>query len=69
MANPLFGMFGNSQQQQRPNMMQQFQQFMSNFRGNPQQRVQELLQSGQMTQEQFNQFSNIANQITGRKGP
>lgn len=69
MPNPLFDAFGGGQSPQKPNMLQQFQQFMSNFRGNPQQKVQELLQNGQMTQEQFNQFSSIANQITGRKGP
>jgi hypothetical protein len=68
MANPLFGMFGNSPQPQQANKLQQFQQFINNFRGNPQQKVQELLQNGQMTQEQFNQYSNIANQIIGRKG-
>lgn len=67
MANPLFGMFNTPQQQQKPNMFQQFQQFMNNFRGNPQQKVQELLQNGQMTQEQFNQFSAMADQLTGRR--
>lgn len=45
------------------NMMQQFNQFKQNFQGNPQQRVQELLNSGQMTQEQFNQLSNLAKQF------
>lgn len=69
MPNPLFDAFGGGQPPQKPNMLQQFQQFMSNFRGNPKQKVQELLKNGQMTQEQFNQFSSIANQITGRKGP
>lgn len=68
MANPVFGLFGAPQQPPRSNMVQQFQQFMNNFKGNPQQKVQELLQSGQMTQEQFTQFSSIANQIMGRKG-
>lgn len=67
MANPIFGIFSNPQQQQ-PTMMQKFQQFANVFRGDPKQTVQELLNSGKMTQDQFNQFSNIANQITGRKG-
>ncbi len=67
MANPLFGMFNqNGLQNQNLNMIQKFQQFMNNFRGDPRSKVQELLNSGQMTTEQFNQFSNIANQITGR---
>lgn len=62
--NPLFNMFGN---QQGPgpfnNMAQvinQFNQFKSTFQGDPQQKVQELLNSGQMSQDQFNQLSNMA---------
>lgn len=59
--NPLFGMFGN----QGPfgninNVMNQFNQFQSTFQGDPKQKVQDLLNSGQMSQEQFNQLSNMA---------
>lgn len=46
----------------------QFDSFARNFQQggqNPQQIVQHLLNSGQMTQSQFNQLRNIANQITG----
>ena len=45
------------------NMIQQYQQFAANFRGDPKQRVQELLNSGQMSQQQFNYLSNLANQF------
>lgn len=45
------------------NMIQQFNQFRSTFQGNPQQKVQELLNSGQMSQEQFNQLSQMAQQF------
>lgn len=60
--NPLFNMFGN---QQGPfnnmnNVVDQFNQFQSTFQGDPKQKVQELLNSGQMTQNQFNQLSNMA---------
>lgn len=60
--NPLFNMFGN---QQGPfnnmnNVIDQFNQFQSTFQGDPKQKVQELLNSGQMTQNQFNQLSNMA---------
>ena len=51
-------------------MVQQFQRFVSNFQKmqkNPQQAVQELLNSGQMSQTQYNQLSQIASQILGRK--
>lgn len=44
------------------NMMSQFQQFKTGFRGNAQQEVQKLLNSGQMTQQQFNQLQSMATQ-------
>ena len=49
---------------------QQFDSFAQNFQRNfgntnPQQMVQNLLNSGKMSQAQFNQYRNIANQITG----
>ncbi len=52
------------------NFQKQFRLFANNF-GNmnnvtPQQLVQNALNSGKMTQEQFNQYREIANQITGR---
>lgn len=54
----MFGPFSNMM-----NMVNQFNQFRSAFQGNPQQKVQELLNSGKMTQEQFNQLSNLAQQF------
>ena len=47
----------------------QFKQFVDNFQRNinrnPQEVVQELLNSGQMTQAQFNQLRDQANKIMG----
>lgn len=70
MSNPLYQMFGG--QPQPPmnpanNLMQQFNQFRANFQGNPQQMVQNLIQSGKMTQQQFEQYSQMANQFFGRR--
>lgn len=53
-------------------MMQQFQQFRDNWmkqnpNKSPQQAVQELLNSGKMSQQQFEQFRNMANSIMGMK--
>lgn len=66
-VSSLFNMFG---QQAQPinnngfaNMMSQFQQFKQNFSGDPQQQVQQLLNSGQMSQQQFNQLSTMATQF------
>lgn len=62
--NPLFNMFNGGQQAPFPlNMMQQFQQFKDSFQGDPQQQVQNLLNNGQMTQEQFNYLSMMAQQF------
>ena len=55
--------FGNMQ-----NFMNQFNQFRQEIGNqNPQVMVQQLLDSGRMSQEQFNQLSQMANQIIGRK--
>lgn len=61
MANPLFQQFGN--QMPSNNIMSQFEQFRKNFKGNPQQIVQQLLASGQMSQAQFNQLKQMADQF------
>ena len=36
-------------------LMQQFIQFKNNFKGNPQEQIQQMLNSGKITQEQYNQ--------------
>lgn len=56
-----------SQPVQTPNFMQQLSQFASTLNGNPQQMVQNLIQSGRMSQQQFQQYAQLANQITGRR--
>lgn len=43
------------------------QQFSQQNACTPEQKVQQLLNSRQMTQEQFNEFAQIANQLTGRR--
>ena len=58
---------------QNPQMFQQkFNEFMKNFQQNnngisPQQMVQNLLNQGKMSQTQFNNFRQIANNLTGMK--
>ena len=62
--NSFMQRFGNMQ-----NFMNQFNQFRQGIGNqNPQAMVQQLLDSGRMSQEQFNQLSHMANQIIGRKG-
>ena len=64
MGNPFFNQ-NSPMQNTNPMaiMIQQFQQFKANFQGDPRQRVQDLLNSGQMSQQQFNYLSNLANQF------
>ena len=64
--NPLFNMFGN-QQIMNP-MIQKFQQFRQSFSGNPQQQVQQLLNSGKISQAQFNQAVQMTNQMMKMMG-
>lgn len=45
------------------NMMQEFQKFKQNFQGDPRAQVQQMLSSGQISQEQFNKASQMANQL------
>lgn len=44
-------------------LMQQFMQFRNSFRGDPQQQVQQLLNSGQISQEQYNLAVQQAQQL------
>jgi hypothetical protein len=66
MAHDLFRQYGN---QPAPNdggfskLVAEVRRMQQTFRGNPQEEVQRLLQSGQMTQEQFNKYAQMANQI------
>lgn len=65
MANPLFNMLGNNAS--LPNNMgqlvQQFKQFKQTFRGDPRQQIQQLLNSGRVSQSQYNQAVQIANSL------
>lgn len=55
MSNPLFSMFGGNQFGNMANLVQQFQQFKNTFKGNPQEQVQQLLNSGRISQQQYDQ--------------
>lgn len=63
MSNPLFQAFGGGQNNQFAQLVQQFHQFRNTFRGDPQQEVQKLLQSGKISQQQLNQLQSAAQQF------
>ena len=67
MANPLYN---SMRKQNNPfeQLAQQAREFKKQFSGNPRQEVERLLQSGQMSQQQFNQYSQIAQQVAQMMG-
>lgn len=66
MSNPLFGML-TGQMQMNP-MLQKFNQFRQMFKGDPQQQVQQMLNSGKISQAQYNQAVQMANQMAKMMG-
>ena len=75
MANPLMGLMGSKQAQggmQAPGgnkftqMMNEFNQFRQQMQGvNPQQKMNELLQSGKVNQQQIDQANQMAQMAQG----
>ena len=47
------------------NLLSQYKQFRNTFQGDPQQKIQEMLNSGQITQEQVNRARSMATQFKG----
>ena len=62
MSNPLFGMMGQN------NIMQRFQQFAQMFRGDPRQQIQQMMQTGRISQDQYNKAVQMAQQFRGMMG-
>ncbi len=69
MANQLFNMLGNGESKlpgpfgNMQNMIEKLNHFRQSFQGDPKQQVQQLLNSGKMSQNQYNQLSQMATQI------
>ena len=62
--NPLFNsMGGQMPQNNMGQLLKNFEQFKSQFSGNPQQMVQQLISSGKMSQAQYNRLAQLANQL------
>ena len=58
--NPLYNMT------QQNNVLQRFQQFRKMFSGDPRQQVQQLLNSGKVSQSQYDNAVRLANQFQKR---
>ena len=61
MSNPLFQMM--NQQNPMSGLLQRFQQFQQIFRGDPRQQIQQMLNSGKVSQTQYNQAVQMAQQL------
>lgn len=64
MANPLFNMMGMGQN----NVIQRFQQFRQQFSGDPRMTVQQMLNSGKISQAQYDQAVQMAQQLQRMMG-
>lgn len=67
MANPLYESFG-LQGTPISQIIKQAKELQKTLSVNPRDEVQRLLNSGQMSQQQFNQFSQMAQQIVQSMG-
>ena len=69
MANPLYNQYSNNSNNNGIyNIIEQAKELKKNLNGNPQQIVQYLLNSGQMSQKTFNELSQIAQQVVQAMG-
>ena len=63
MSNPLFQMMGGQQMPGMNMLMQRFNQFRQSFQGDPRQQIQQMLNSGRISQDQYNQAVQTAQQL------
>ena len=61
MSNPIYGLLNGQQN----NLLAQVQQFKQSFNGDPNQTINQMPQSGKVTQWQVNRATQIANQMKG----
>lgn len=64
MANPLYGQFGEQQINPMQQLVAEARQLKQTIQ-NPRAEVERLLQTGAMSQQKFNELSQIAQQIIG----
>ena len=67
MSNSLFDQFGR-QNNPLEQLAQQARDFRRQFSGNPRQEVERLLRTGAMSQQDFNRYSKIAQQVVQMMG-
>ena len=68
MSNPLYNNFSNNQVNSFAQLIQEARNFKNTFKGSPKDEVQRLLNSGAMSQQDFNRFSQVAQQVVQAMG-
>lgn len=66
MANTIFQQFGNAQSNNYDpieKLLNQVDEMQKTFKGNPQAEVEKLLASGEMSQQEFQKLSGMANKL------
>ena len=62
MPNSLYNQLGP--QNGLSKMINEINSFKNNFHGDPKAEVERMMQNGQLSQEQFNQFAQVANELS-----
>lgn len=65
MANQLFRALNGQQMNPMAQLVADAKRLQQTMTGNPKQMVEELVKSGRMSQQDFNNYAQIANQIIG----
>ena len=65
MANSLFNALSGQQMNPMAQLVADAKRLQQTMTGNPKQMVEELMRSGKMSQSQFDNYAQIANQIIG----
>jgi hypothetical protein len=64
MNNSIFENFATPQNPMAE-FMNEFNQFKNSFKGDPKAEVEKMIKNGQLSQEEFNRYAQMANQIMG----
>ena len=63
MGNNIYNMFNNQNNNPFEQIINEAQNLKRTFQGNPRQEVERLLQTGAMSQSDYNRYSSIARQV------
>lgn len=68
MNNPLYSQLQQQNQNPMGGFMQRFQQFRQSFFGDPQKQIQNLMNTGRISQQQYNNAYQMAQQMMRMMG-